>query len=332
MLARRLPGLLPPLDADECIEVTRVHSAAGLLAGRGLVRERPFRAPHHTASDAAMCGGGARPRPGEVTLAHRGVLFLDEFPEFSRRALESLREPLEAGEIHVARAAMSLCFPARVLLVAAMNPCPCGNFDVTRPAAVPQPVRITASSSGGPGALAASGLWWRAGVGSGAAGVGGGAAGSLCLCSFEQLQRYRARISGPLLDRIDLHVAVAAVPYRDYARSQPGETTAVVRERVRAARERQTARLGPGRANACLTDAELRELVPLHGEALRLIEAAIDEQGLSTRAIGRVLKVARTVADLASEPLVAAEHVREALGLRLLDYTGAQPAKGSEAA
>jgi len=286
MLARRLAGLLPVLDAEESIEVTRIYSAAGLLAGQALACEPPFRAPHHTASDAALCGGGARPRPGEVTLAHRGVLFLDELPEFSRRALESLREPLEAGEIHIARAAKSLCFPARVLLVAAMNPCPCGNH--VSPA---WSGRAVASASLAPGAP--------------------------CLCSFEQLQRYRARISGPLLDRIDLHVDVAAVPYRDYARVKPCETTTCVRERVGRARAKQVARLGVGRCNASMGDAELRRRVPLEGASLPLIEAAIDERGLSTRAIARVLKVACTIADLAGEQRVSCEHLQEALGFRL---------------
>jgi len=281
MLARRLPGLLPPLSPDESLEVTRIQSAAGLLAGGGLACERPFRAPHHTASEAAVCGGGSIPRPGEVTLAHRGVLFLDELPEFSRRALESLREPLEEGSIHVARAARSIAFPARAQLVAAMNPCPCGRFRV-RPAA-----------------------------------SGGG--GEPCVCSFEQIQRYRQRISGPLLDRIDLHVAVDTVAWRDFAQSGSGETTAAVAARVLAARERQAARLGPGRVNAGLGDGELRAAVRLDSDATTLVAYAVDERGLSTRSASRVLKVARTIADLACDPEVREAHVREALGLRLLD-------------
>jgi magnesium chelatase family protein len=278
MLARRLPGLLPDLEAEERLEVTRIHSAAGLLQG-SVIAERPFRAPHHTASEAALCGGSSIPRPGEVTLAHRGVLFLDELPEFSRRALESLREPLEEGFIHVARAALSLVFPARVLLVAAMNPCPCGRF-----------IRSEEKPSGEP-----------------------------CVCSFEQIQRYRARISGPLLDRIDMHVSVDAVAYRDYAGASGGETSAEVRARVAAARALQLKRLGPGRTNSEMTDAELRRHSPPGGPAQAVLEHAIDGYGLSTRSAGRVLKLARTIADLAGQGDVEERHVREALGMRLLD-------------
>ncbi len=282
MLARRLPGILPELSPEEAIEVTRVYSAAGLLAGGGLVQARPFRAPHHTASEAALCGGGSHPRPGEITLAHRGVLFLDELPEFSRRALESLREPLEEGEIRIARAALSLSFPARLLLVAAMNPCPCGRF--------------------------------RGDDGRRKEGDG-----PLCLCGFEQIQRYRSRISGPLLDRIDLHVLADAVPYRDYACAGSGETSAAVKQRVLAARARAVARLGEGRLNAVMRDGEVRALVAGSPELLQQLEQAIDEHGLSTRAVGRILKVARTIADLAGSPRVAPEHVGEAIGFRLLD-------------
>ena len=279
MLARRLPGLLPELTPQESIEVTRIHSAAGLLVGGGLARERPFRAPHHTASDAALCGGGAVPRPGEVTLAHRGVLFLDELPEFSRRALESLREPLEEGEIHISRAARALTFPAQVMLVAAMNPCPCGRFR-----------------------------------------VGGGVSASQpCLCNFDQVHRYRARISGPLLDRIDLHVAVESVPYRDYAQRGSGETSAILREHVAAARQCQSARLGPGRTNAQMNDWEVREHIKLDATSLAVLERAIDGHGLSSRAAGRVVKIARTIADLDGGAGVAAGHLTEALSFRLID-------------
>ncbi len=286
MLARRLPGILPPLSAEESIEVTRIHSCVGLLGGsQGLVRSRPFRAPHHTASEVALCGGGSIPKPGEVTLAHRGVLFLDEFPEFSRRALESLREPLEEGSIHVARAAMSLLFPANVLLVAAMNPCPCGRF--------------------------------RGDVGARAPARGAGA--STCLCAFDQVVRYRSRISGPLLDRIDLHVAVESVPFRDYATAAAAEKSDLIRERVVAARCRQTSRLGPGRTNASMFEEELRRHVALGPSGTDLIEQAIDAHGLSARAIGRVRKTARTIADLQGTSEVGLDHLREALALRLLD-------------
>lgn len=294
MLARRLAGLLPDLTPEEGIEVTRIHSAAGLLPSGALIRHRPFRTPHHTASEAALCGGGSVPRPGEVTLAHRGVLFLDELPEFSRRALESLREPLEGGEIHVARAAMSLCFPARVLLVAAMNPCPCGRF------------RGDAAAGAGPSARAPE----------------TGPAAATCVCSFEQIVRYRARISGPLLDRIDLHVPVDPVPYRDYARNGSGEASAAVRRRVEKARRIQAARLGTGRTNASLTDRELRAHAALDPGGLALLERAIDRHGLSSRAAGRVLKLARTIADLAEVERVEPEHIAEALSFRLLEAGG----------
>jgi magnesium chelatase family protein len=294
MLARRLPGILPELSPAASIEVTRIHSAVGKAGQSGLLRSPPFRAPHHSASDAALCGGGSVPRPGEVTLAHQGVLFLDELPEFSRRALESLREPLEEGFIHVARAAMSLRFPARVLLVAAMNPCPCGFFR-------------------------------------GDTGSGRRRAGPTCLCSFDQVVRYRSRISGPLLDRIDLHVAVEAVPYKEYARAAPARSSSEVAAQVGTARSLQADRLGDGRTNSDMTEAELERHVSVDAEADRLIERAVAEHGLSTRSICRVLKVARTIADLAGDETVAAEHVGEALGLRLLDRD-IGTASGKEAA
>jgi len=290
MLARRLPSILPDLTADESIEVARIHSAAGLDIGSGLLRTRPFRAPHHTASEPALCGGGPTPKPGEVTLAHRGVLFLDELPEFSRRALESLREPLEEGYIHVARATMSLVFPADVMLVGAMNPCPCGNFR-------------DAQASGPAGA--------------------GPSVESTCLCSMDEVIRYRARLSGPLLDRIDLHVRVEAVPYRDYALSGSGVTSNFIRQSVDEARARQSARLGVGRCNARMNEAELRRFVVPDKDVLALIERAIDRHGLSTRAVGRALKVARTIADLDQCAAVGATQVREALGFRVLDQDAA---------
>ncbi|OGQ89700.1 MAG: hypothetical protein A2289_07065 [Deltaproteobacteria bacterium RIFOXYA12_FULL_58_15] len=278
MLARRLPGILPPLSAEESIEVTRIHSAAGLLTNRpGLVQARPFRAPHHTASEAAICGGGSVPRPGEVTLAHRGVLFLDELPELSRRALESLREPLEEGTIRVARASMSLSFPADVLLVAAMNPCPCGHFR-----------EPTHKEQQGP----------------------------MCMCSFDQIHRYRARISGPLLDRIDLHVTVERVPFADYARGEDEEPSGRIRDRVSNARGLQSERLGAGRTNAAMNETELRRDVPLDKQGMGLIERAVGVDGLSTRGINRVLKVARTIADLDGGKAVLPQHLEEAISYR----------------
>lgn len=285
MLARRLPGLLPPLSADESIEVTRIHAAGTQHDLTAPVLLRPFRSPHHTASEPALCGGGTHPKPGEITLAHRGVLFLDELPEFSRRALESLREPLEEGFIQVSRAAMSLRFPTEVLLVAAMNPCPCGHFAVSRPA----PYRR----------------------------------GRACVCSFEQIQKYRARISGPLLDRIDMHVAVDAVPYRDFAKKGTGETSAVVASRVASARRLQRERLGAARTNAQLRQDEVTKYVHVDESAMLLLEEAMEVQGLSTRAVGRILKVSRTIADLAQAPTTQTEHISEAIGFRLLERISA---------
>jgi magnesium chelatase family protein len=283
MLARRLPSILPPLTTDERIEVTCIHSAAGMLADHQLITERPFRAPHHSASEAALCGGGSKPRPGEITLAHRGVLFLDELPEFPRHVLEALREPLEERQIHVARAIMSLHLPADVMLVAAMNPCPCGY-------------------------LAPSARY-----------VSENVAPPACVCSYEQVQRYRARISGPLLDRIDLHVWADAVPFRSYASPPTGATSTTVRERICRARRRAAERLGANAINAHLDRAQLNRCVHLTTPMLNDLEKAALNHGLSARAIGRVLKVARTIADLAGEEDVAREHVAEAVDMRLLE-------------
>ena len=287
MLARRLPGILPPLSEAERMEVTRIHAAAARVDGPAPVQQRPFRSPHHTASEPALCGGGTQPRPGEITLAHRGVLFLDELPEFSRRALESLREPLEEGFIHIARAAMSLRFPADVLLVAAMNPCPCGYFSAgTADDAAPKARRS-------------------------------------CICSFEQIHRYRARISGPLLDRIDMHVTVDAVPYRDFAKKGTGEPSTQIAQRVLRARVRQQQRLGDARSNAALSQEEVRRYVEVDDTAMELLEEAMEVYGLSTRAVGRILKVSRTIADLAQSGRTNAEHIKEAIGFRLLERISA---------
>ena len=283
MLARRLPTILPPLDAEERIEVTRIHSAVGRLREVGLMNRRPFRSPHHTCSGPALCGGGALPRPGEITLAHRGVLFLDELPEFDRRTLESLREPLEEGVVHIARANCSLSFPAQFLLVAAMNPCPCGLFGGDQRSRVPR------------------------------------RRGASCMCRFEQVQRYRGRLSGPLLDRIDLHVLVDALSYRHYADQAAGESSATVRGRVSAAHHRQRMRLGTGRSNSSMSPSECRRYVGLRVEQIDLLEQATDTMGLSARAIGRVLKVCRTIADLEGCDEVREHHLREALGYRLLE-------------
>jgi magnesium chelatase family protein len=275
MLARRLPGLLPPLDVEEALEVTRVHGAAGrLAAGAGMLRERPFRAPHHAASRAGILGGGAPPRPGEVSLAHRGVLFLDELPEFDRATLESLRQVLEERRVVVARAGGTLLFPADFQLVAAANPCPCGHrLSRVRP----------------------------------------------CTCSEPAVARYAARVSGPLLDRIDLHLGVPAVPWRDLAGERPAaERSDRVRARVLAARQRQRERLGDRalRNNAEIPDAALVELVDATPEARALLGRAVERLRLSARGARRLLRVARTVADLEGERRVEAPAMAEALGYR----------------
>jgi len=277
MLAQRLPGILPDLDDDEALATTKVYSVAPAVPPpRGLIRTRPFRAPHHTISAAGLVGGGQVPRPGEVSLAHNGVLFLDEITEFRRDALEVLRQPLESGQVVIARAAASLTFPARFQLVAASNPCPCGHLGDPR---------------------------------------------RECRCTPLQVRRYRARLSGPLLDRIDLQLEVPAVAFRDLTRPAATEGSAAVRERVVRARERQAARLrGSDRhTNAELTPRELRRHCHLDGEGERLLEAAVARLALSPRAIHRILKVGRTIADLEGSERVLPRHVAEAIAYRALD-------------
>ena len=271
MLARRIPGLLPAFTFEEALEATVVHSVAGLIRHRGLLEERPFRAPHHTISDAGLVGGSSVPRPGEVSLAHRGVLFLDELPEFRRHVLEALRQPLEDGEVVIARAGRSVTYPSDVMLVAAMNPCPCGHH------------------GGGP---------------------------RRCRCTTHELVTYRRRISGPLLDRIDLHVDVPAVSPALLGEAGR-ETTAAVRERIVRARAAQ-ARRGSA-ANARLRGGALRRFCAPDDAGRRLLHAAVERLGLSARAHDKVLRVARTVADLEGAELVRAEHVAEAIQYRALD-------------
>ena len=288
MLARRLSGILPSLSLEEALEATKIHSVAGTLAsGQSLIGARPFRAPHHTVSDAGMIGGGSWPRPGEVSLSHAGVLFLDELPEFRRNVLESLRQPLEDGVVTLSRAAMTLSFPARFMLVAAMNPCPCGHLG--------DPLRS-------------------------------------CRCEPGLVERYRARISGPLLDRIDIHLPVPAVPAGDLSASCPAaEGSAVIRARVEAARRAQRDRFRdqPGvHSNAQMMPKEVRRHCRLGSAAESLLRHAISKLGLSARAYTRALKLARTIADLAGEGDIGAGHVSEAIQYRLLDRVRVPAAAG----
>jgi len=280
MLSKRLPTILPSLEFEAALELTKIHSVAGLTGRSGLVTERPFRSPHHTISDAGLIGGGAVPRPGEVSLAHQGVLFLDELPEFDRSVLEVLRQPLEDQKVTISRASMSLTFPAAFMLAAAMNPCPCGFWN--------DPTRE-------------------------------------CRCSPLQIQRYVGRISGPLLDRIDIHIDVPAVKFRDLAGDVAPETegSAEIRERVITARERQTKRFVGEKifSNAAMTPRLIRQYCRIDVESEQMLERAMTRLGLSARAYDRILKVSRTIADLEGTSEIRSSHVAEAVGYRSLDRT-----------
>lgn len=276
MLARRLPGIMPPLDEEEALQVTKIYSAAGKLPGGlpSLMRERPFRTPHHTISSAGLIGGGSIPRPGEATLAHRGVLFLDELPEFTRAALEVLRQPLEDREVTIARSRAVFRFPANFLLAASMNPCPCGYY-------------------------------------------GHEMEDQRCQCGTQQIARYRTKISGPLLDRIDMHIEVPRPLSAEGLKS--GMTSAEMRKIVREAHERQSERTGSGRPAAELAGASLRRAVALTKEADQMLRMAFDTLGVSLRAHDRILKLSRTIADIECLDQVDGQHVAEAIGYRSLD-------------
>jgi magnesium chelatase family protein len=277
MLAQRLPTILPPLTPAESLETTRVYSAMGRLSpGQALLATRPFRSPHHTISDAGMVGGGSTPTPGEISLAHNGVLFLDELPEFNRKSLEVLRQPLEEGTVTISRALNSTTFPAAFVLVASMNPCPCGYLGDSRHA---------------------------------------------CKCAPPAVERYMGRISGPLLDRIDLHIEVPAVPFQELSAAADGTSSAAMREQVDRARLVQRKRFGTDnhRLNGKMTTRQLRKYCVLDAEGRQLLQTAMDELGLSARAHDRILRVARTLADLEASEAIKPAHVIEAIGYRSLD-------------
>lgn len=279
MLAKCLPGILPSLTFDEAIETTKIFSIVGMLdEDQALITQRPFRAPHHTISDAGLIGGGNIPRPGEVSLAHNGVLFLDELAEFRKNVLEMLRQPLEDSKVTISRAAASLTYPSNFMLIAAMNPCPCGYFS--------SPTHE-------------------------------------CTCSHHQIQRYRSRISGPLLDRMDIHIEVPAVSYRDLAGREISESSGDIRKRVAAARAIQTQRFSKANiyCNARMSSRHIKKFCPIDDVSNRLLESAIDRLGLSARAYTRILKIARTIADLEGQAQIAPSHVAEAIQYRCLDMS-----------
>jgi len=278
MLAKRMGGILPPMALEEALEATKIHSISGLLPpNEPLLRHRPFRAPHHTVSDVGLLGGGSHPAPGEVSLAHHGVLFLDELPEFHRSALEVLRQPLEDGTVTITRAMGSVTFPCQIILVAAMNPCPCGFLG--------DPKRE-------------------------------------CRCTRTQIQNYRNRVSGPLLDRIDLHIEVSATRFQALQRMKSGMSSAAMREQVTVARKHQAERFHEAknlRHNAAIGRREIEKHCHLNDEALGVLHVAMSDMNFSARAHDRIIKVARTIADIEGSPAIETSHIHEALQYRTLD-------------
>jgi magnesium chelatase family protein len=272
-----VPTILPPMTFDEAIETSKIFSVVGMLKkDQALVTERPFRSPHHTISDAGLIGGGQIPRPGEVSLAHNGVLFLDELPEFKKHVLEVLRQPLEDMAVTISRATSTLSYPSSFMLVAAMNPCPCGYYTDPKHA---------------------------------------------CTCSAGQIHRYRSKISGPLMDRIDIHVEVPAVPYTDLLKEGVSESSERIGSRVASARAAQAQRFGRSKihCNAQMGSRHIKKHCRVHDESARLLESAIDKLGLSARAYNRILKIARTIADLEKAPDIESSHIAEAIQYRSLD-------------
>lgn len=282
MLARRLPSIMPPMTLDEALETTKIHSVAGRIgAGSGLIGQRPFRSPHHLTSRVALIGGGSTPQPGEISLAHNGVLFLDELPEFGRTLIETLRQPMEEGRVTVSRAKYTVEYPADFMLIAAMNPCPCGYYG--------HPSRE-------------------------------------CVCSQSAVYQYMNRISGPVLDRIDLHVHVSPLSFSELYGERPEESSATIRLRVVAARATQQARFAglPIHCNASMGSKQIRAFCPLPAESETMLRRAMERMHLSARAYDRIVKVARTIADLAGEAQIAPAHIAEAIHYRSLDRESAR--------
>ncbi len=283
MLARRLATILPPLGFEESLETSKIYSIMGLMPkGHGLITQRPFRAPHHTISDAGLIGGGQNPKPGEVSLSHNGVLFLDELPEFKKNVLEVLRQPMEEGFVTISRAASSVTYPARFMMVAAMNPCPCGFLGDPR---------------------------------------------RQCTCNYLQIQRYRSKISGPLLDRIDMHLEVPSVPYKDLSGPEEEEGSENVLERVERARSFQSERFQdePIFTNSGMSSRHIRKYCKVDERSNTLLEQAMERFGMSARALARILKISRTIADLAGSAEISFDHVAEAVQYRSLDRSTTPP-------